>query len=166
MCIAFGAKEFEGEKGEEIAQGRDGLGSRQASLLNHRSQIEPLNEGREEENPGSLAIKWFFSDIGNGDLLGHRRHLGPFDGEAKFEPGSSRQLRVPSSARILSMVRTETSTPSSERSWVISPAERRCSLQVQILALSAASIRWRLFLSSGTGSEKSIFSWVKRYLSR
>jgi len=94
MGIAFSTKEFKGQEGEQVAEGRDGFGPGQSGLFHHFEQVEPFDEGSEKEDPCPFGVKGSLRDIDKGNSLSHSRYLGPFDGDSKLEASPARKARV------------------------------------------------------------------------
>ena len=63
MGVAFSTEKLEGQEGQQVAEGRDGFGSRQSGLFHHFGQVELFDEGSEEEDACSLRVKRPLRDI-------------------------------------------------------------------------------------------------------
>jgi hypothetical protein len=94
MGIAFSTKEFKGQEGEQVADGRDGFGPGQSGLLHHFEQVESFDEGSEKEDPCPFGVKGSLRDIDKGNSLSHSRYLGPFDSDSQLEPSPARKAWV------------------------------------------------------------------------
>ena len=94
MGIAFGADQFEGEKGQKVVQGGNGFCAGQAGLLHDLGQIELIDEGGKQQNACGLRLPGAFGHLGKRQLLCHGRHLSAFDRQTEFQAAAPGQSRV------------------------------------------------------------------------
>ena len=92
MRVALGADQLQGEKGQKVAQRGDGLCAGQSRLLHDVGQVELVDEGGKQHHPGGLGLPGTLGHLAKLKLLGHGRHLGPFDCQSELQAASSGQF--------------------------------------------------------------------------